>query len=116
MLETGGAYLRIVGPAYGFFGLGLALYFASQGAGRLFWPLLSGFIRLIVAIAGGWLMLRLTGSLTWLFAALALGLVVYGVTLSAAIASGVWFARDERTHPLRFWRFSHRNGAQMGRP
>jgi hypothetical protein len=26
-------YLRVVGPAYGFFGLGLALYFASQGAG-----------------------------------------------------------------------------------
>ncbi len=33
MLETGTAYLRIVGPAYGFFGLGLALYFASQGRG-----------------------------------------------------------------------------------
>ena len=35
MLATGAQYLRIVGPAYGFFGLGLALYFASQGAGRL---------------------------------------------------------------------------------
>ena len=35
MLETGTAYLRVVGPAYGFFGLGLSLYFASQGAGRL---------------------------------------------------------------------------------
>ena len=32
MLETGTAYLRSVGPAYGFFGLGLSLYFASQGA------------------------------------------------------------------------------------
>ena len=41
MLETGTAYLRVVGPAYGFFGLGLSLYFASQGAGRLFWPLLA---------------------------------------------------------------------------
>ena len=39
MLETGVAYLRIVGPTYGFFGLGLSLYFASQGAGRLKWPL-----------------------------------------------------------------------------
>src|SRR6266849_2577031 len=42
MLATGAQYLRIVGPAYGFFGLGLALYFASQGAGRLLWPLLAG--------------------------------------------------------------------------
>ena len=39
MIKVGIAYLRVVGPAYGFFGLGLSLYFASQGAGRLFWPL-----------------------------------------------------------------------------
>jgi putative MATE family efflux protein len=104
MLETGAAYLRIVGPTYGFFGLGLALYFASQGAGRLLWPLLSGFLRLAIAIGGGWLALRTTGSLSWLFAALALGLFAYGVTLIAAIGSGVWFARDQRTKPFGFWR------------
>jgi putative MATE family efflux protein len=40
VLATGTTYLRTVGPSYGFFGLGLALYFASQGAGRLLWPLL----------------------------------------------------------------------------
>src|SRR5262249_26403903 len=33
VLDIGSTYLRIVGPAYGFFGIGLALYFASQGAG-----------------------------------------------------------------------------------
>ena len=54
MLATGAAYLRIVGPAYGFFGLGLALYFASQGAGRLFWPLFAGLLRLLIAVGGGW--------------------------------------------------------------
>ncbi|HWK47726.1 MAG TPA: MATE family efflux transporter [Stellaceae bacterium] len=91
MLETGGTYLRIVGPAYGLFGLGMALYFASQGAGRLFWPLAGGFLRILVAIGGGWIALRLTGSLAWLFAALALGLVAYGVTLAVAIGSGAWF-------------------------
>ena len=40
MIAAGSAYLRIVGPFYGFFGLGMALYFASQGAGALKWPLL----------------------------------------------------------------------------
>jgi len=104
MLETGAAYLRIVGPTYGFFGLGLSLYFASQGAGRLLWPILTGFVRLLVAIGGGWLVLQLTGSLLWLFAALALGLIVYGTTLTTAIASGVWFARDQRGNPLAFLR------------
>ena len=57
MLEAGAAYLRVVGPTYGFFGLGLSLYFASQGAGRLAWPLLGGLVRLLVAVGGGWLVL-----------------------------------------------------------
>ena len=76
---------------------------------------LSGFVRMILAIGGGWLALRATGSLSWLFAALALGLVVYGAMLTAAIGSGVWFGRDQRTSPLRFRR-PGRNGAQMSRP
>jgi hypothetical protein len=58
------------------------------------WPLLAGFLRVIVAIGGGWLALHLTGSLNWLFAALAFGLIVYGVTLTAAIISGAWFGRE----------------------
>ena len=41
MLDAGSRYLHIVGPCYGFFGFGMALYFASQGAGRLSWPLLA---------------------------------------------------------------------------
>jgi putative MATE family efflux protein len=94
MLATGAAYLRTVGPAYGFFGLGLSLYFASQGAGRLFWPLFAGLLRLLIAIGGGWAALRVTGSLFWVFAALSVALVVYGLTLSAAIASGAWFRRS----------------------
>jgi putative MATE family efflux protein len=91
MIETGSAYLRIVGPTYGFFGLGLALYFASQGAGRLLWPLQAGMVRLIIAIGGGWLALRLTGTMVGLFAALAFALFVYGVMLAGAVGSGAWF-------------------------
>ena len=91
MIETGSAYLRIVGPVYGFFGLGLSLYFASQGAGRLFWPLFCGFLRVFITVVGGWIALRLTGSLNGLFTALALGLIVFGIALAAAIRSGVWF-------------------------
>jgi putative MATE family efflux protein len=94
VIETGSSYLRIVGPFYGFFGLGLALYFASQGAGKLFWPLTAGFVRMLVAIGGGWLALRWTGSLHWMFAALAFGLCLHGVVLLAAIALGAWFPRS----------------------
>ena len=91
MLETGTAYLRVVGPTFGFFGLGLSLYFASQGAGRLAWPLFGGLLRLLIAVGGGWLAFELTGSLGAVFVALAVALVVYGVSLASAIASGVWF-------------------------
>jgi putative MATE family efflux protein len=91
MIETGSAYLRIVGPAYGFFGLGLSLYFASQGAGKMLYPLLAGVLRLLISIVGGWLALRLTRSLTWLFACLAFALVVYGSIIVTAVATGTWF-------------------------
>jgi Na+-driven multidrug efflux pump len=91
VLATGIAYLRIVGPAYGFFGLGLALYFASQGAGRLGWPLLAGFIRLLVAGMGGWVAIHwMEGGLIGLFWAMALALVVFGGTVALAIRAGAW--------------------------
>jgi Na+-driven multidrug efflux pump len=91
VIDAGSAYLRTVGPFYGFFGLGLSLYFASQGAGRLFWPLTAGFVRMAVAIGGGYVAIRLTGSLAGLFAALALGLLLQGTSVLAAILSGAWF-------------------------
>jgi putative MATE family efflux protein len=92
VIEAGVTYLRVVGPFYGFFGLGLSLYFASQGAGRLFWPLLTGTVRLLIAIVGGWLALRFSGSLISLFVLLAIGLAVYGLSMLAAVAGGAWFA------------------------
>jgi MATE family, multidrug efflux pump len=98
VIETGSTYLRAVGPFYGFFGLALALYFASQGAARLFWPLFAGFVRMLVAVGGGWLALRWTGSLGWLFAALALGLFLHGAIVLVAIGSGAWF-RETGTKP-----------------
>jgi putative MATE family efflux protein len=94
VLAAGAAYLRVVGPAYGFFGLGLALYFASQGAGRLLWPLLAGGLRLVCAAAGGWLILhRVPGELTALFAMMALALVLFGSTVAGAIRLGAWETR-----------------------
>jgi Na+-driven multidrug efflux pump len=94
MLETGAAYLRAVGPFYGCFGFGLALYFASQGAGKLMWPLMAGFARMAVAIGGGWLTLKLTGSLPLMFLAVGAALVIYGAGIAAAVKLGVWFPRS----------------------
>jgi putative MATE family efflux protein len=88
---AGATYLLIVGPTYGFFGLGLALYFASQGAGRLAWPLMAGFARLAIAAAGGWLGgYGLGWGLPGIFTAMAMALIVFGTTTAAAVRLGAW--------------------------
>jgi putative MATE family efflux protein len=93
MLEAGTHYLQIVGPAYGLFGFGMALYFASQGAGRLLWPLLANLTRLAIAAGGGWLALRWSGQISQLFIAQAAALATFGLIITAAVASGAWFGR-----------------------
>jgi Na+-driven multidrug efflux pump len=91
MIAAGSAYLRIVAPFYGFFGLGMALYFASQGAGALTWPLLAGVARMVIAVGGGYLLLRWTGNLSYVYAALAAGLAALGLMIAIAVWSGAWF-------------------------
>jgi len=91
MIAAGSAYLRVVGPFYGFFGLGMALYFASQGAGAMAWPLLAGLVRMAIAVGGGWLLLRAGADLAWVYAALGAALLVFGLTIAGAVASGAWF-------------------------
>ena len=91
MLDSGSRYLRAVGPCYGLFGLGLALYFASVGAGRLLWPLLANLMRLAIAAAGGWLALGWGGDLSHVFLALSAALAVFGLMNAAAVAGGAWF-------------------------
>ena len=103
MIDAGTLYLRAVGPLYGFFGVGLVLYFASQGAGRLLWPVAGNIARLLVAGIGGWLAIRWGGNLWHVFVAQGAALVVYGIVIAAAIAGGAWFGRvgwPVRTHVL----------------
>jgi MATE family, multidrug efflux pump len=97
MLAVGSQYLRVVGPFYGFFGGGLALYFASQGAGRLGWPLIAALLRLMIATAGGWLALRFAGTIAGVFAALGVALAVFGLMNAAAIWAGAWFKRERNS-------------------
>jgi putative MATE family efflux protein len=93
MIATGTRYLHIVGPVYGFFGTGMVLYFASQGAGRLKWPLIGGLTRLLIATIGGWLALRLTGNIDAVFFALAAALVAFATITATAIYFGAWFRK-----------------------
>jgi putative MATE family efflux protein len=93
MLATGSLYLHCVGPFYGFFGLGLVLYFASQGAGRMLWPVTAQFLRLVVAGGGSALALRFGGGLVTVFLMIGLALAVFGLGVTASIAGGGWSVR-----------------------
>jgi putative MATE family efflux protein len=100
MNDVGVHYLHIVGPFYGFFGLGLALYFASQGAGRLGWPLIAALLRVTIATGGGYIAVQAAG-LTGLYLALGLALAAFGLVTAIAVASGAWFARNPAPAPAR---------------
>lgn len=100
MLEAGASYLRIAGPFYGFFALGFSLYFASQGAGRLKWPLLAGAMRLSLYAGLGWAVLVVTGSLTSFFAIGAAAMTVYGLLILWSVASGRWFGSEPQSRSV----------------
>jgi len=91
MLDAGSRYLHAVGPFYGFFGLGMALYFASQGVGQVLWALLANLARLAIATIGGWLALHSSGNLSHVFLAMSAALTVFGLINAAAVAGGAWF-------------------------
>src|SRR5713226_1313847 len=52
VIRIGTLYLQIVGPIYGFYGLGIALHFAMQGFGRVVLIVAANGVRLL-ASAGG---------------------------------------------------------------
>ena len=61
VLNAGYAYLHIAGPCYIFLGTGMALYFASQGAGKIALPMLAGTAHFIIAAVGGLLSISYMG-------------------------------------------------------
>jgi putative MATE family efflux protein len=84
---TGTLYLRVVAPFYAFTGIGMLLYFASQGASRVLWPFLAGSARLLVTAGLGWLLVTRFGvGMTALFAVVAAGAAIYGVLTATSVA------------------------------
>ena len=85
------AYLQIVGPFYAFYGVSLCLYFASQGAGRVLWPVIASAVRVIVIVVGCIAVAREPGaSAAQFFWVIAVGLAAQGLLTGAAIRLGAW--------------------------
>ena len=89
VVESGSAYLARVAPLYAFFGVGMSLYFASQGAGKMAWPFAAGLVRLLVVFAaGGYWISSLHGSLDGLYWIVAGSYLLFGAINLFAMASG----------------------------
>jgi len=90
-LDAGRSYFGTVAPFYAFFALGLALYFASQGAGRMIWPVSASVVRMAVAIGGALLLTAATDlGLTGVFIAIAAGIFAYGTISAVAVRLTGW--------------------------
>ena len=84
VVRLGTSYLQTTGPVYGFYGLGTALFFVTQGVGSNMWTMIANALRLLVSAAGAlvaiyWLDLGQVG----FFVAVAGGFCAY-----AAMATG----------------------------
>jgi Na+-driven multidrug efflux pump len=86
VLESGSRYLRTVAPFYPLLAVGIALYFASQGAGRVLRPVLAGTVRLILVLAGGLLAVSLQG----VFIVIAAAMITFGVLTMWFVHSARW--------------------------
>ena len=84
-------YLTLVGPAYIFFGLGLSLYFASQGAHAVTWPMLASVLRLFIAVGlGGYFVTTQGLDYTGLLYFVSGSLCVFGIIPALALFFGAW--------------------------
>src|SRR5712671_4262844 len=90
-LASGRTYLSIVGPVYGFFGLAMALYFASQGTGEMVWPVVANLSRITIAVCGSLLALDVLGwGVRGLFTFVALGIVSFSAVLAFSTTRRAW--------------------------
>lgn len=91
VVATGSTYLRVVGPSFGFVGLGMLLYFGAQGAKRVVWPVLAGTARMLLAVIGGWIAtVSFNIGLTGLFGIVSMTAVIYGVLVALAVYFQSW--------------------------
>jgi len=84
------SYFAWAGPAFGFFGIGVCLYFSSQGAAKVGGPVLAGTIRLLLVGLGGWWLVSIHAPAWTLFALVGLAMVVFGLSTAASVRLTRW--------------------------
>ena len=89
-LIYGKTYLNIVAPFYCLFGLGQALYFASQGTGKLINPIFIGLLRFFTVVIFGYIAISYNVSIDYIFYGVSLGLIITGIGMSLCLLGSEW--------------------------
>jgi putative MATE family efflux protein len=96
VLEFARSYLRWAGPGFGFFGLGLTLYFAAQGAGNVVAPVAASVLRFGFVLGAGYAVAA-AGAGPWaLFSVVGVAMVIYGGVTAVGVHLTHWGARTAR--------------------
>src|SRR6266480_1062243 len=90
VIAAANSYFAWAGPAFGFFGLGVCLYFSSQGAAKVGGPVLAGTIRLLLVGLGGWWLASIDAPAWTLFALVGAAMVVFGLSTAVSIGFTRW--------------------------
>lgn len=90
VMQSARSYFLWAGPCYGFFGLGLSLYFSSLGAGKAMGPVLAGTLRLFIVAAGGALLAYWHAPVWMIFALVGAGMAAYGLSSVLIVKYTPW--------------------------
>jgi Na+-driven multidrug efflux pump len=85
-LAVGTQYLQTVGPFFGFFGVGYAMYCAGQGMATMRWPVAGALLRTVIAVTGGVLAVARFGEPVWVFAVASAGMLAFAFLSIAGLA------------------------------
>lgn len=85
------AYLQTVAPFYAFFGVATCLFFASQGAGRVVWPVIAAVVRVVIIVGGSVFLASSPAAVpNDYFMVIAAGMITHAVVTATAIRLGAW--------------------------
>ena len=88
--QFGILYLSIVAPFYCLFGAGQALYFASQGTGKIALPVSVGILRFLIVSISAYLVLHFSLPIEIIFYAVSTGLALTGIGLALCLLGPDW--------------------------
>lgn len=93
--QAADTYLGIAGFGFAAYGFGLCLYFASQGSGRIFGPVLGGTVRLLVVLIGGILLIQNSGEFRDFALLVTIAMAAYGISTGLLVWKTRWGSSDD---------------------